>query len=719
MKSLSLIVALFVAMAFPYFAAAQNSAREMYITWDDFVTDYLAADAGDAAADREALLLALDELEQLYTMPLNVNAATSVELQQMPFLSAAQADSIVSYRQKKRAFLSLGELQFVRGLTPTLRQWLSLFLVVGDTLQTEKPQARQRAETDNRRHSTVYVHRAETNYRDTIFTFADRLYKGRHEVVTRLDVPLYKRSGYTTHSEEELLQYPNRIYLGNNLANTVRYRYKCGRLAAYGITLQKDAGEPFGSYNNYPYDYVSGYAFLSLFGERLAVWAGHFDARSALGLLLGNSAFSSKSQMLTGWSTTRDDFRPHTSTDESAYYQGLALRWRQGRWDAETFFSYRRLDGTLKGDTITSLATDGLHRTQGELAKRRQLGNLTIGLRTAYRRYNWHIGFTALLDRYDRTIFPPLRVYNQYYLRGTSASGFSVDYAQRHGRWHSVGELAFDERFHLAATHTLRYEPLPATALTLQTRHFSPRFVSPHGVTLQEGSRVQNETGVLLGLTTIPHAKWEVQAYADWFRFSRPTYTASLPHSQGIEGSVQAKWFAARRLSFLVRYRVKARQQNVTGVDSLLQYVTTHRFRISTTFTRSARFSLTASADATLVTRQTSSSSFGWMLSARTAWRPTDRLSLNVFVATFFTPDYASRLYAYEPQLLYAGGFPSYAYHGMKCVAQCVWQPFRSLTLSCRYSMLHYFNRDHIGSGTQRLDSSTQNDLSLQVAWRY
>lgn len=34
-----------------------------------------------------------------------------------------------------------------------------------------------------------------------------------------------------------------------------------------------------------------------------------------------------------------------------------------------------------------------------------------------------------------------------------------------------------------------------------------------------------------------------------------------------------------------------------------------------------------------------------------------------------------------------------------------------------RYGLLHYFNRDSIGSGTQRINSPTQNDISLQLRW--
>lgn len=720
--ALMLCLALMTVFSFSARGQSVSDRREIYISWDDFVTEYLEADTDDYQDEtqREERLQTLDELERLHAAPININTASRSELLLLPFLTEMQVDSIVSRRDLQGFFPSLGELQFVNGLTRSDRQWLSLFTYAGDTLRN--PMSRHDDTADrNKQQNNHPVSRSsgQGSPGDTAVSFLERLVKGRHEVTTRLDIPLYKRSGNKSHSTEELLSYPNRIYLGNGLANTTRYRYKYGRQAAYGITLQKDAGEPFGSYGNRPYDFVSAYAYVTIFRDRLAVWAGDFDARSGQGLLLGNSSFSSKSQVVSHASgSRRDDIRPHTSTDESAFFRGLALRWRSGAWDVEAFFSYRRLDGRLQGDTLTSFSTDGLHRTIGEMEKRRQAGNLTAAVRTVWRHTGGHVGLTAVTDRYSHTVWPTLREYNRYYLRGRSASGLSIDYTLRRGRFSAAGETAIDAGAHVAASHTLRWQAAARTAVALQGRYFSPRFVAPHAAALRAASRVQNEAAVLVGLTSQLGRQVEVESYAHYFRFPRPTYTAALPGSQGFEWHLQANWHNAPHHHLQLRYRFRTRQQNVTGQTGLLQYVTTHRLRLSSHYAPSGRFSLYGGADVTLVTRQTTAtpSSLGWMLSGRTSWRCTGRLSLSAFAAAFFTDDYASRLFAYEPQLPYAGAFPSYAWHGMKLAALCSWTVTPRLILAARYGLLHYFNRSQIGSGTQLISSPSQNDLSLQLA---
>jgi hypothetical protein len=86
-----------------------------------------------------------------------------------------------------------------------------------------------------------------------------------------------------------------------------------------------------------------------------------------------------------------------------------------------------------------------------------------------------------------------------------------------------------------------------------------------------------------------------------------------------------------------------------------------------------------------------------------------------LFASVFFTDGFSSRIYAYEPQLRYNGGFPTYAYHGMRVVGQLQWEPCKYISLATRYGLLHYFNRESISSGTQQILSPTQNDLWIQV----
>lgn len=660
-----------------------------YMSWDDFAAEYAEARSDEEGESDETLTRSLDLLEQFHAAPLNLNTASRDELLTLPILTEAQADSILLYRSQRRLFLSLGELQLVSGLTYNDRRRLSLFVYAGDTLRTAP-------------------------------TLKQQLLKGRHELSFRVDQPLYRRTALKEHTVEELEENPNAVYLGYNIAHTLRYRYTYGRTTAYGLTLQNDVGEPFGERGNYPYDYASAYFFHTTRSGRLSYWLGDYDVNAAQGLLIGNSFMANRLGLVSGLPIHRTTVRPHTSNDETDYLRGGVVRLNAGAWAFTAFASWRERDGRMEGDTLRSFLTTGLHRTERELSRRRVVGQLTAGLHVDYRHEALTLGATLLYDHYNKLVEPELRAYNRYYLRGQTAAGASVDYSYRSRRFEVQGELAADRNLHLATSHAVRYTASSSTALTLQLRHFSPRYVAPHAETLSQGSYVQNETGLLLGATSRLTSRLEAAAYADFFVHHRPTYRASRGASKGMEATAKLRYTFDAPFSLSLKYKFKTRQQDVTGYKGTLQYLGFHRCNLTATYAPSSRLSVNLGLAGSLYATQTSDSDTGWMVSTRTTYAPTSAWTFSLFAATFFTDSYAARLYAYEPQLRYGGAFPSFAYHGLRTVLLTTYKPFAGrLHISLRYSLLHYFNRSTISSGTQLIDSSSQNDLSVLVLWKF
>lgn len=670
-------------------AQTYTMGPESFMSWEDFVAEYIdnADEADMEAAEGSLLTRQLELLEELHYHPFNINTVHRSDLLRVPLLNEAQVDSILAYREKKRLLRSLGELQWISGIPFDTRKKLSLFLYAGDTLR-EPP------------------------------SLSSRFLDGRHEIISRLDIPLYQRAGDRTLSPEELQKNPNRSYLGNSLANTTRYRYRWQQDVAYGLTLQKDAGEPFAGYGNYPFDYVSAYLYFRSLNRRFAFWLGDFNIHAGQGLLLGNSFLSSPLQYLENTRQAPSRIRPHTSSDESDFFRGVAATFRLTPHQQLTaFLSYRKPDARIEGDTIRSFPTDGMHRTLNEKQRKHAAGNWVTGLRYQLQASSWHIGTSAYWSQYSHIVYPPLRAYNRYYLRGKSAAGISSDYSWRNRRWTIQGETAFDRKGNGATTHSLRYAPNSFYTFLLQQRSFSCRFVAPFGQSLQEGSHLQNEHALLLGALLRPADRLTATAYAEYFRHPRPTYTADRT-SQGMELFAQADYLLRQNRLLRFRYKLKTKEQNITGYDGLMQYVGTHRLRLSFSETH-PQWSLNAAADFTAVTRQAAPTTLGWMASARSKIQCLPSFTVSLFGALFFTDDYASRLYAYEPQLPYAAGFPTFAYHGARIAALLQWKFVRNGYLGLKYGCLHYFNRTSISSGTQQIDGPSKNDISVQLAYRF
>lgn len=327
------------------------------------------------------------------------------------------------------------------------------------------------------------------------------------------------------------------------------------------------------------------------------------------------------------------------------------------------------------------------------------------------------MGIGGYFSSFSHTVWPSPRAYNRYYFRGRTAAGLSADYLIDLRKWKIQGEMALDKGLHYAMVHKLKYVARSWLNLFLQTRAFSPRFVSVWGKTLQANSRMQNEYGALIGGKANVWSNCELLAYVDFFRLPKASYRAYAP-SQGMETFVQATKGLRRGWSLMARYSMKTREQNISGYSGFLEYVSTHKLRFSAS-SSTDHLSLSAALDATIATKQTANAEFGGMFSMRAKAKMSERLDLHAFYSLFLTDGYSSRLYAYEPQLLYAGSFPSFYDRGTRIVLQARWEIIDSLFLAGRYGFLKYFNRQSISSGLQKIDSSMKNDLSLQLIWRF
>lgn len=667
------------------FSQKNSRTYDVYATWDDFVgeyTEWFNDDREDGNFSTEDFAEDMERLERLHLYPLNINEVEKEDLMLLPFISEAQADSILSYRIRAHEFYSLGELQFVSTIKPTLRKWLSLFFYA------------QRVEKSNMKWMKG---------------------KSKHTIIASLDIPFYQRAGNKPHTQEEINKNPNSVYLGNGMANTVRYHYNIGKDFDANISLQKDAGEPWGRYQNYPYDYVSAYVHLVSKNRLWNFWAGDFDIRTSHGLLFSSGLFKNKAQLNEYTSPKPLQVKGHSSCDEINYFRGIATKWQKDYWSCMFFGSIRQLDGILNNDSVTSFSNTGLHRTITEINRRRNIDNFTSGMYIGYRGTKVMFGLSAVYDYYNHVIWPMLRDYNRYYMRGKSAFGLGGNYDVRQKKWNHSGEFAFDDKLHWAWMHETRFAPSSDFSITGQLRYFGTKFVSIHGATMQENSRIQNEMGAILSLAYLPSNHIEVSAYAEYFRFPRPTFRASIDNSQGYAMNVQMKYIRNNALSYKIRYRFKTKQVDVSGHKGILQYASSHRLTLSSTYAFSAPMTLNVAVDAVVSSSQTSTAKSGFMLSSRLSWRNSERLTWDAFAATFFTDDFNNRLYAYEPQLRYAASFPSFAYHGMRFVGQCNWKLLDFIQISGRCGLLHYFNKNKIASGTQQIDNSTKCDFTLQT----
>ena len=666
-------------------SAADDGATTWQELWHELtISDDETADDPEAAGDDAYSLL-----EQLAANPVDINSATTADLEQLPFLSAQQVADLLHYRDRYGAVRSAGELRMLPSLGHEQLQLLPFFIVFGPEKPYE-PAQQAWADTLPRR-----WHRGQWPRRN------QRL---RHDFAASVRVPFYRRKG------------DREGYLGHPYRHELRYELTAGRHLHAGLLGAQDAGEPFLSAGNrWGYDY---YTFFVQLRQQRAIEnlvVGRYKLSAAKGLVMGGSIITGKMALLQSLGRTATTLRPHTSRSEDAYLQGAAVTLRlQPGLSVTPFVSMRHHDATLTADgAVQTLIGSGYHRTQTEMDKKHNTRATDMGGRAELRRGPVQAGLTAVYSQLDRPLDPgAATLYRRYWPSGRHFANVSADYAWRLQRLRIEGETAVDGHGHVATLNTLSLQPSAAWSIMALQRFYSYRYESLHARSLSEGGRVQNESGLLLGATWHPARYWQVQAYADYAYFPWARYRVSQS-SSATDLLLSASW-QRPTMTLTARYRLHSRQRD-NEAKTALYTQTDHRLRLALQWhPGQSAWQLVSRADLGHTRHQDAST--GWMLSQTVCWQQR-RLLVSALAAWYHTDDYASRLYLNERRLPHEYGFAPCFGHGVRLSALARatmgrWQ------LHARLGLTRYLDRTTIGSGLQQTHHRGLTDLDLQLHYR-
>ncbi len=675
-----------------------NNTNAQTLSWEDFL-DRLSSDEESEYMNWEYLY---DDLCELHDHPLNINTVTKEQLEQLPFLSAMQVENILAYVYSYGPMQTLGELQLVEEMDFETRQLLSLF---------------------------VYAEGAGEKSRK--LSLKNVLRYGKHELTTRLDIPLYERAGFKEYSDSILAKYPNRKYVGDPYYHSVRYQFHYGNNVYVGFTAEKDPGEAFFTADKKGYDFYSYYFMLKDIGNLKALVIGNYRLNFGQGLVLNTDFSLGKVSALSSISSLNKGIRKHSSTSETGYFRGIAAAYRIGHVVVTGFYSNTKFDATLKQDStvmddpfITSLKTDGYHRTQLEISKKNNCSNELFGGNLDYSYKGLHIGLTGVYNVFNRVLNPSDDAYKKYYARGKEFYAYGVNYSYFHHRFTFAGETAFCNGGGVATLNTLQWQVLRDYKLVLIHRYYSKDYNALYASSFSESSGVQNESGMYIGVEATPFAKIKITGYFDFFRFPYLRYQASVPSSRGIDGMFQVVWSPNDKTSFLLKYRYKNKGKDFKLSDSGKKGIDTeekHKLRFQWQYKPVDVLGLKPTFDYSQVDFiKNESSDCGYMITQNVAYKPHSfPLSMDFSAGYFSTDSYDSRLYIYEKGLLYSFSSTSFYYQGMRLTAMMRCDVNSWLTFIAKYGCTRYFDRETIGSSQQLIDGKSKQDIQLQLRLKF
>lgn len=659
------------------------------LAWEEFVERMMV----DEESEHTSWKNLYEELAERHAHPYNLNTVTREQLETLPFLSPVQVENLLAYVYENGPVQTLSELQLVEGLDYDTRAMLSLFLMVGEVEERPAP-----------------------------LRWKNLWRYGKHEVVGRTDIPFYYRKGYYHYPADVLEEYPNRRYLGQRFYHSLRYQYTYGKRVAAGLTMENDAGEPFFTRGNKGYDYYSYYLLLHDIGPLRTLALGNYRLNFGQGLVMNTQFSFGKQAVMNGIYSRNKGIKKHASTNETDYFRGIAATWQTGDVELTGFYSFRDRDATLSDGFITSLKTDGYHRTPLEMSKKNNVRNQLAGFNIAYDRPSFNIGLTGVYTVFNRAL-KPVRDYQLHDPRGREFFALGMDYRRYLHRLSFIGETAVSGNGALATFNALVYRFSSSLSLLLLHRYYAKDYQGIHARSFEEGGRVRNETGFYLGAEALTGSGMKVTAYVDCFRFPSVRYQASFPNSRGVEAFVQCTGRAGQRVDWLMRYRYKSRGKDFTRADDGVKGITAENKHTAKAQLRWQLVSiclLKTTADYVRASFPSYGNEQGYQLSQAVSLKPVSgRWQCESGVSYFHTDSYNTRVYSYERGLLYTFSFPSCYGHGIHAYAWGQWNVNKLLTMIVKYVYTGYFDRDHIGSGTQEIAGSTKQDLQLQLRLRF
>ena len=624
------------------------------VAWcQEALLEKLAQDAQESGADGEGFV------ESLLAEPIDLNFATTAELQQLPFLSAEQLHAFLQQRRDEIYFSNLDEA-------------LVALRVSGDTL-----------------------------------TLCQRVF--------RVSLPARKAPVPWQLAVRSRINRPSTIV--NNWQGPPQRIY--GRLTAQigdfrlGLLSERDPGElQLDDYRGY---FVEWQHRRENWGMHAV--AGDYQIEWAQGLAIwgpyANTIAADVHAAARRWGRGT---RAYRSANEQAALRGAAISFSHREVELMIFASRRRLDARLsdEGDAIR-YKIDGYHRTATEASQHQTLRESLAGAALTFRPSNHlELGVLHQSSGFDRTWQRADLAADYHGFTGTHNHVTSLK-----GQWRDPmlagGFEAARSKSGGQALALFLSRQQSILQWTFSYHHYDTNFHSSHGRSVSDRDQPpQSETGYAIGIRSRP---WNTISSEFFYERTAMLWPSSSlpfpPHSVALGASVEIR--LRSHTAIQMRYRTGQREF-ISSNDELPRFSaiypqTSRSFRVELVHHLGKRWRFRprmelaweraseANTEQSFTgneVRATHSRRVGMSLSLDLIWQPTEEWRLNFRHSAFDTP---LAIYEYERDL--PGVFTVRALRdlGSRWYIYLQFEPVRQVQLSCKFACIEQersiFEFDH------------------------
>lgn len=629
-----------------------------------------------------------NDLMYLAEYPLNVNNTTKTELGKMPFLTDVQIENILTYTYTYGALHSVYELQLIEGLDMTDIRRMLPFVRIGNAVNEGA---------------------TPTPY--------ELLHKTRGELQLRCDRTFELKDGYKERSDS-LHTTP---YAGDPFYTLIKLNVSSGRFVSAGITAEKDAGEAFDGAKHKGFDFYSGYVQASNMLKLSTLVIGDFRAGFGQGLVVNTGYSPSSSAYVLNAGNRETGLRHYSSGNEFNFFRGIGCSLPVGKTSLSVFYSNRELDADTTGGVFSAFDQSGLHRTESELAQRAKVGMQTIGGNLSWQSVFFKLGLTAVRSSLNVEMMPDFKPYNQGYFRGKNQTTIGFDYRFRLDGLNLFGETARTQNGAWATVNGLLLALTSRVGFVTLFRNYSANYAAFYANAFAAGSRVNNETGIYTAVELRPVKFWKLAVAVDSYRFPWLKYGVNAP-SVGANLQLRADFNPGKYTGMYWRIKFSQNQKNESGDQTVRQLYALHKASLRYQLDFSKRnFSSRSLVELSYADSTAKNIHVGF-----TAYQDLSYsflhfpLTINARCVFFDSPDYDTRFYLYEKDILSAFSIPVLSGTGLRYYFNVKCELNKHLSVWLKLAQTVYdVSRQQTGSGYEAIAGNKKTDIRLLLKYDF
>ena len=708
MKAILLIPIIIITLAaMPFPVSGQTERQKDTIVFsglDAYLNDQIEKSAEVLEMDHDYSNL-VEDLIDIAAKPVNLNAAREDELNAIPFLTPAQRKELLNYLTTFGEVFSVYELQSIPGFDSTLIRNIRPYISIAHPSHVPAP------------------------------TPKNLIRFGHFDLLLRYEQAFPKSLGYLADDSVRAGN-PDDYYPGSPQRYYFRYNYSWFDKIRIGIAGEKDPGEQFfrGPQSN-GMEFYAAYLCLSNLGILKNLTIGNLKVSYGQGLTLGSGLSLGSVPGFSSNLSVANGIRPGLGMNEGSYLRGLAATLKIKRLEISGFASYHPRDATVSlidsissmAEAISSFTTTGFHRTRLELAKRNALTELVCGGNINFsmapnQQLGFKFGLTGLYYQYSAAVIPKIYPYNQFGFHGNRNLNTGLDFQIRYRGMYLFGEISRSLNRGMAWLSGVICTPDPRVCITAIYRNYQSDFQNLFSNAFGQNSLNANERGIYVAINAAVHSKVNLSGYLDLFTFPWLKYRVDAP-TRGQEFGMMLGWQASADVMINLRYYQKNTRGNETAEPNQIIHKLcdnlTRSYRLSMEWLAGNGLLLKTRIEAKEAGEPTAKRPFGYLayqeVQIKSAkWLKTTTLRF----ALFDTPDYASRIYVYEPEVLYGYSVPAFQGKGIRSCLVLKFGIGRKTDLWLRGGITYYTDRNEVGSGLDLTKGNIRAELTGQLLIR-